>query len=561
MKHTLTGSKRHRYTWVVAAALAAVLGSPFPAHAEANRDSRPNFIFILTDDQSAGYMGFEGNDLIDTPHMDQLSTEAVVFNRAYVTSAICTPSRASIFLSQFERRHGVNFNSGTSVAPAVWRHSYPVRMRDAGYYSGYIGKNHVPVGEGGYANTLFRDTFDYYYAVNGHLGFYPKRRHEVFRGADADTQLEIILEGAMDFLDAAHTQPRAWTNRRGRPEDRPFVLSIATNLPHTNGIASMQQRSTDDEIYRSLYRDRGMPLPPNYIAKEDIVEPRLPPWVLNAAERQPSYEYVDKPETAREFYLRKMQTITGTDRMVGALRERLEELGLAENTVIIYTSDHGLFMGQFGLGGKALCYEEVTRVPFVIYDPRSPEDRRGLRVDDLIMTTDIAPTMLSLAGIDIPATYQGFDLSPYWMGTVGEPLREYVFTENLWSTHFGNPRCESVQDKRWKYIRYYHNENVPASFQSRIAEEMGLSSHPRELFAVQEFEMIAYRYYLEASLLGEPPVYEELFDLEKDSYETVNLIDDPRFEAELNRLRKAWREQIEFARGPERTVNTLPIRQ
>jgi len=560
MNNLRTRSRHPGYAGAIAAVLAAVAGTSFPAHTEANRDSRPNFIFILTDDQSAGYMGFEGNDLIETPHMDRLSTEATVFNRAYVTSAICTPSRASIFLSQFERRHGINFNSGTSIAPSVWSDSYPVRLREAGYYSGYIGKNHIPVGEGGYANSLFRDTFDYYYAADGHLSFYPKRRHEIFRGADADTQIEIILEGAMDFLDSSHTQPRAWNNERGRPDDRPFLLSIALNLPHTNGIGSMRQLPADDEIYRSLYRDREMPLPPNYVAKEDIRQPRLPPSLLNTAERQPSYEYVDKPETAREFYLRKMQTITGIDRMVGALRERLEELGVAENTVIIFTSDHGLFMGQFGLGGKALCYEEVTRIPFVIFDPRAPADRHGLRVDHLVQTTDIAPTMLSLAGIKPPESYQGFDLSPYWFGSVEDPLRDYVFTENLWSTHFGNPRCEAVQDERWKYIRYYHNENIPASFQSRVAGELGLSNQPSKLFAVVEYEMIAYRHYIESPLHGELPVYEELFDLKTDPSETVNLAGDPGYEAELNRLRQAWREQIEFARGPERTVNSLPVR-
>ncbi len=557
MKRFLQGSKL-----LFAAGAIALASSLFvPEIAAAERGDRPNFIFILTDDQSAGYMGFEGNTRIQTPHMDRMASEAVVFNRAYVTSAICTPSRASIFLSQFERRHGINFNSGTSVAPSVWKDSYPVILREGGYYSGYIGKNHVPVGEGGYSNSLFRDTFDYYYAADGHLSFYPKRRHEIFRGADADTQIEVILEGALDFLDSNHTQPRAWNNRRGRPDDRPFVLSIALNLPHTNGIASMRQHPTDDEIYRTLYRDGEMPLPPNYTAKEDIETPRLPPSLLITSERQPSYEYVDKPDTAREFYLRKMQTITGIDRMVGVIRDRLDELGLAENTVIIFTSDHGLFMGQFGLGGKALCYEEVTQVPFVIYDPRAPVDRRGLQVDHLVQTTDIAPTMLSLAGIKLPGSYQGFDLSPYWFEGIDEPLRRYVFTENLWSTHFGNPRCESVQDKRWKYIRYYHNENVPASFQERIAEELGIPAHPRELYAVQEYEMIAYRYYLESPLLGEMPVYEELFDLEADPFETANLAGDPRYEAELNRLREAWREQIESARGPNRRVNTLPIRQ
>jgi arylsulfatase A-like enzyme len=556
---TYAGRWHQRSALVLAA--AATITPLVAAWAGAAPVERPNFIFILTDDQSAGYMGFEGNSLIDTPHLDRLAGESVVFNRAYVTSAICTPSRVSIFLSQYERRHGVNFNSGTSVAPAEWANGYPVQLREAGYYSGYVGKNHVPVGEGGYDNPMFSQSFDYYYAADGHLGFYPKRRHEIFRGATADTQIEIVLEGALDFLAEQHSQPGARAAQPGRPGDRPFVLSIAFNVPHTNSIASMRQLPTDDAIYRDVYRDRGMPLPPDYLAKDDIVTPRLPADLLLTEERQPSYVYVDKPDTAREFYLRKMQTISGVDRMLGALRQRLHELGLADNTVIVFTSDHGLFMGQFGLGGKALCYEEVTRVPFIIHDPRAPAAMRGQRIDHLIQTTDVAPTLLALAGVARPASYQGFDLSPYLTGRVDQPLRDFAFTENLWSTHFGNPRCESVQDTRWKYIRYYHNTNVPFSFQTRIAREMGLTSHPRELYSVLEYEMIVYRYYIESPLFGEQPVYEELFDLESDPRERTNLSRDPAFREQLERMRQVWLTQIAAARGPQRTVTSLPIRQ
>ncbi|MEO1451564.1 MAG: sulfatase-like hydrolase/transferase, partial [Bacteroidota bacterium] len=111
---------------------------------------RPNFIFILTDDQPYGYMGCTGNKLVQTPNLDQLAKDGTLFTNAHISSAICTPSRVSILLGQYERKHGVNFNSGTSVAPAAWAQSYPVLMREAGYYTGYIGKNHAPIGEGGY---------------------------------------------------------------------------------------------------------------------------------------------------------------------------------------------------------------------------------------------------------------------------------------------------------------------------------------------------------------------------------------------------------------------------
>jgi len=105
----------------------------------------PNFVFILTDDQSYGMMGCTGNTIVQTPNLDKLAKNGTLFTNAHITSAICTPSRISILLSQYERKHGVNFNSGTSVSNEAWEKSYPMVMRNAGYYTGWIGKNHSPV--------------------------------------------------------------------------------------------------------------------------------------------------------------------------------------------------------------------------------------------------------------------------------------------------------------------------------------------------------------------------------------------------------------------------------
>lgn len=163
-------------------------------------DPKPNFVFILTDDHRYDMLGCTGNDLIQTPNLDRLAEEGILFDNAHITSAICTPSRVSILLSQFERKHGVNFNSGTSMAPEAWAQSYPVVMRKNGYYTGYIGKNHSPIGDGGYGSGLIDSTFDYWYAGHGHLSFYPKQRHKIFQGANKETQVEILDEGVSDFI-------------------------------------------------------------------------------------------------------------------------------------------------------------------------------------------------------------------------------------------------------------------------------------------------------------------------------------------------------------------------
>ena len=162
---------------------------------------RPNIVFILTDDQSYGLLGCTGNEIVQTPNIDKMASEGVLFTNAHITSAICTPSRISILLSQYERKHGVNFNSGTSVSDEAWEQSYPMVMRKAGYFTGWIGKNHAPIGEGGYTSGLMDNSFDYWYAGHGHLSFYPKDRHKIFNDAIAFTQPEILNEAVDDFID------------------------------------------------------------------------------------------------------------------------------------------------------------------------------------------------------------------------------------------------------------------------------------------------------------------------------------------------------------------------
>ena len=508
---------------------------------------RPNFIFILTDDQSYGLLGVEGNENVQTPHIDKLAKDGIRFANAHVTSAICTPSRVSILLSQYERKHGVNFNSGTSISDEAWQKSYPVLMGGAGYYTGWVGKNHSPIGEGGYESGLMEQSFDYWYAGHGHLTFYPKDRHEIFKDAQADTQVEIIGEGVHDFLDNESKLKGAQHFLEKRPKDKPFMLSINLNLPHGASTSTMQMRKTDDPIYKTLYRDMDIPLARHYISKEDIKEPKLPPDLLKVENRQTGYDYVDTPENVKERYIRQLQAMTGIDRLIGNLRKTLESMNLDSNTILIFTSDHGLFMGQFGLGGKALCYEVTTHVPMIIYNPKAPKKAKGSTSDALVQSLDIAPTMLSLAGIRIPEAFQGKDLTALVQGHE-ESVRNYIYTENLWSTQFGNPRCEAVQNIEWKYIRYYKNNTFPALKKIEIANKMGIDPS-KMLYAVHDPDIAVYRDYIESPLRGEKPVYEELFNLKTDPDETTNLISKEGYKKQLDTMRQAWSKEIKAARG------------
>ncbi len=515
--------------------------------AQTDTKEKPNFIFILTDDHRYDLLGSSGNDLVKTPHLDQLAQEGILFENAHVTSAICTPSRISILLSQFERKHSVNFNSGTSVSEEAWNESYPVVMKNNGYYTGYIGKNHAPIGDGGYQSGLMDKSFDYWYAGHGHLSFYPKDRHEIFAAAQQNTQIEIMGEGVSDFFSNEYKLEGAKHFLNQRPEDQPFCLSIAFNLPHGASTTTMKMLKSDSETYKSLYRDKEIPLPVDYIAKEDIKTPKLPPEILHVGDRQDIYDFVDNETDLKERMIRNMQAVTGIDMLVGNLRATLKQLDLDENTILIFTSDHGIFWGEDGLGGKALCYEICTKVPMIIHNPMSPDKTKGIVNNELVQTIDIAPTMLQYAGINIPNSYQGKPLNNMIEGN-NEPIRDYLFTENLWSTHFGNPRCESVQNKQWKYIRYYKNENISSRDVIAIAKDHNINL-TKLLYGNHDPQIAVYQTYIESSVNGEPPVYEELYHLKTDPKEKKNLINNPDYSRELKDMRVAWRKKINYARG------------
>lgn len=531
--------------------LLIAMGVSWQVNAEKLTD-KPNIILILTDDQPYGYLGITGNNIVKTPNIDELANQGVLFTNAHVSSAICTPSRISILLGQYERKHGVNFNSGTSVSEEAWENSYPMLLRKAGYFTGWVGKNHSPVGKGGYKSGLMEKSFDYWYAGHGHLSFYPKDRHDIFTEAKSDTQLEVVSEGIDDFLDTNEYKfKKAIKFLDSRPVNKPFMLSVNLNLPHGSSTKTMKMKPTDDEIYKSLFRDQTLPLPKNYIAKADIKTPKLPTEIHHVIDRQNGYDVVDTPEKFREEYTRQLQAMTGIDRLVGKLKAKLKDQKIDDNTVIIFTSDHGLFMGEQGLGGKALCYEKTTHVPLIIYDPRNKQNNKTSNA--LVQSIDIAPTLLSLANVKQASTFQGENLMPLYnaaTNVTAKTKRKYIFSENLWSTHFGNPRCEAIQTAEWKYIRYYKNNNLSASKKIALAKQLKIPVN-KMLYAVHDDNIAQYREFIEGPLHNEPVVYEELYNLNNDPTELTNVVTSKQYQKQLNMMRKDWYQTLLKARGTE----------
>ena len=510
-----------------------------------NQRDRPNVIYILGDDHRAEQLGTMHHPVVETPHLDRLASEGVLFKNAFCTSPACTPSRTCHYLGQWERRHGVNFNSNSSVAVEAWERSFPMRLKQEGYFLGWVGKNHVPVGRGGYASGYLEEVFDYWYGNHGHSGFYPKERGRggvIYRNARLDTQVEVFEEGALNFLNPRKQFITSCSRPLPvRPEDRPFCLCITFNLPHAAGTGNMQLRPSDDEMYKSRYRDRfdQVPFPKTYVPFTDITTPRIPRQVYNGIQLA-SYHYVHIPYSLRERCIREYQTITGMDRMLGNLRAELQRLDLADNTIIVFSTDHGIHHGEHGLGGKCFLYEEDIRIPLIIFDPRLPEHQRGQVRDELVLAPDLAPTVLDLCGFDIPRSMQGVGLRPLLEGR-SVRWREDFLTEQLMDIQ-NYPRSESVRSQDWKYIRYFKRTEDPAQSNRMFRGTMD-----------------DYNTCLSSPLRGEQPVYEELFHLQEDPWEECNLAVDKTYRGQLERMRERILVLAREAKGDDGPPMTIPF--
>ncbi len=489
-----------------------------------SRAPRPNVVIIFTDDQRYDQLGCTGHPVIRTPHLDRLAAEGALFDRAFVTSPICAPSRAILVSGQWERKSTVGFANNRAFSRAQWEQTVFGVLRREGYFTGLIGKSNIM--------GMRQDAVDYYCGSdNTALSFYPKEHTAenrfLFRGAKADTQTEVIEEAVNDFLGVdtgfyERSDPRLRRYLGRRPNDRPFFLYVPLEVPHGTGTRTMEQRPTDDELYRTAYRDdpRLPVIPPNYVSVWQWRSAKLPASVYGG-EQGPTYGWRATPEALREQHIRDAQTIEGVDRFVGRLRDHLQRLGVLDNTIFIFASDHGLMHGEWGYGGKALAYEPSIHIPMIVHDPRI--GRSAGRRPELVVTADIAPTVLDLCGIPVPEVMQGRSLAPLLRGE-NVAWRKDFLIENFFVSQ-GYPLVQAVRGTRWKYIRYWPNQAKPDD----------------------------YREFLNLGLVGPPAIFEELYDLDSDPHENRNLATAPAYADELATWRRRCNELVRetLARDPD----------
>ena len=483
----------------LACVITMVAGTAFADDA----GSRPNIVFLLTDDQRDNTLGIMGHEWVETPNIDQLIRSGVRFNNAYIAEPTCSPSRTALFTGMRERVNGVGFSSSYQLNESQWAKSYPALLRKGGYYTGFIGKFGVEYYTfKGQASAKF----DFWRAHDGWAKFFPKtaKNCKAYYDSDEDIITPVMGEGIARFLD-------------GTPSDKPFCLSVSFSIPHGSQTGSMYKwqapagdapRLKDHPVYGQLYRDLKFQIP-----TETATDPykHIPKRIMDQdkGRRNKTYYYDYDREICREHHIRYYQQITGLDKVVGDMVEALKKKGMDKNTVIIFGSDHGLLMGEYGMGGKALLYDLTSKFPCFIYDPRLPRSKRGRTVKEIVSSLDITSTILDYAGISQPAEMEGRSLVPL-VEDEEVQWRDMIFLENLY-TGRDTPFSEGIRKGRWKYIRMFDGI---APYSERHTD----------------FE-------------GRVPDFEQLFDLQNDPAEKNNLINEYEGTAILAYLRRLCRQK------------------
>ena len=417
-------------------ALSVILYSscvPSADRKKSDLEEKPNIIFILTDDQRWDALGYAGNPLIHTPEMDKLASQGVYFRNAFVTTPISAASRASFFTGLHERTHRYTFQV-EPVRQEQMQLSYPRLLRENGYFTGFFGKYGVKI-----TKTELDDLFDIHddYDRNGKFKDY---RGFFYKTLQGDTVHLTRYTGAqaLEFIDQV-------------PENQSFCLSLSFSAPHAHDPAPEQyywQKEVDH-----LYQDMVMPGPD---MADDHYFKSLPLPVQQGFNRTRWYWRFDSPEKYQHSVKGYYRMISGIDNEIARIREHLKEKGLDKNTVIILMGDNGYFLGERQLAGKWLMYEHSIKVPLIIYDPRIKKHRD---IDDMAVNIDVPATMLDLAGIEIPESWQGKSLLSLARGTETSLNRDTIFIEHLWEMP-NIPPSEGVRTAEWKYFRYINDRSV-----------------------------------------------------------------------------------------------------
>ncbi|CAN5884869.1 sulfatase [soil metagenome] len=446
----------------------AIIGLPSLAEQD-----RPNVVFILTDDQRWDHLSCEGHPFLNTPHTDRIAVEGVRFANAFVTTSLCSPSRASFLSGLYANTHGV-VNNFTDYPRDLA--SFPLRLKSAGYHTAYVGKWHM-----GEEDDSPRPGFDHWASHKGQGDYFDtpfniNGNREVIPGY----YTTVVTDMAIDWLNSDHG-------------DRPFLLILGHKAPHTP--------FTPEPKYRRLYEAIEINYPHSAFdltGKPDWVAQRLDTW---HGIYGPLYgfreEFPDRSAPAvldfKEFVRSYTASIKSIDDSVGRVYEALESLGMLDNTLLVFAGDNGMFLGEHGMSDKRAMHEESIRIPLVARYPALI--RPGSIIPQQVLNIDLAPSILEICDVKPISDIHGESWVRLLDGNT-EGWRESWYYEYNYEEQFPyTPNVRGVRTDEWKYIRYPHGDGGPDHHKA------------------------------------------ELYHLNSDPDERRNLIDDPRFASRVESLR------------------------
>jgi arylsulfatase A-like enzyme len=491
-----------RLCWLCALSLLAASACAGQDPPTATTDTRPNILFIMSDDhavQAISAYGHPVSQIARTPNIDRIAEQGMIFENAFVTNSLCGPSRAANLTGKYGHINGFTQN-GDIFDGSQW--TWPRALKEAGYQTALIGKWHLdrtPAGLELDYWKIFNDQGEYY-----NPQIITEGGEQRYEGYASDLVTEFTLE---------------WLRERRDP-GKPFVLLMHHKAPHRNWMPALRHtRKFEDtefpvpetyfdsyegrlaaaaqemNIYRDMYEGHDLKM----TVAAGSTELRYDPWTDHfgrltpgqRAEWDAAYQArndamnradLDEREMALWKYQRYMEqylaTIAAVDESVGAVLDYLDETGLAEKTLVVYTSDQGFYLGEHGWFDKRFMYEESLRTPLLMRLPgRIPA---GTSTPALVMNIDFAPTFLELAGLEPPADLQGRSLTSVIAGRTPPDWRRSIYYHYYEYPGFhAVKRHYGVRNDRYKLIHFYHDidawefydlETDPLEVRNRIGD-------------------------------------------------------------------------------------------
>lgn len=468
--------------WI--AILTGVVLAGIPGHgragAQAGAGTRPNILFIFLDDHAYQAISAYGSRINQTPNIDRLAREGMLFRNAFVTNSICGPSRAAILTGKYSHLNGFYQNGDVFDGS---QQTFPKLLQRAGYETAIIGKWHLESDPTG---------FDYWQVLIGQGPYYnPPMIENGKLVQHTGYTTHIITDLALQWL----------KSRRDR--SKPFLLMYQHKAPHRNWAPGPDYLTLYDDVpipepetlfddYRgrsSAARMQQMRIAEHLDATDLKFEPpgNLTPeqrrlWEAayqpkNEALRQAALQGEDMVRWKYQRYIKDyLRTVAAVDDDLGRVLAYLDESGLAERTVVVYSSDQGFYLGEHGWFDKRWMYEESLRTPLIVRWPGVVEP--GSESEEIVSNIDLAPTFLEIAGLTPPSDMQGRSLKPLLEGQVPEDWRQsfYYHYYEYPGWHMV-PRHYGVRTKRYKLIHFYDLKEW---------ELYDLETDPRELQSVYD---------------------------------------------------------------------------